>query len=88
MPSRITRSGTNFRGWFPSRKNSCLIPWHSLEERSGVLLLEFSPQVLRYHAQPGPFHLTTPCGATTYTPDYAADLRDGTTALIEIKLAS
>jgi hypothetical protein len=43
MPVRrvVTRGGRRFRGFFPSAKNGCMVPWESLLERDAITLLEY-----------------------------------------------
>lgn len=47
MPSHDTRSGGNFRGFTPSVKNACSMPWYSLAEEASTLLLEFTSGRMR-----------------------------------------
>ncbi|WP_230684565.1 Tn7 transposase TnsA N-terminal domain-containing protein [Burkholderia cepacia] len=86
MPSKFSRSGTNFRGFFPSVKNQCQVPWHSLGEQAACLLLEFSPQVTRYRScQDKQFEICGDGDAFGYTPDYEVILRDDEIQYVEIK---
>jgi hypothetical protein len=88
MPSKITRSGTSFRGFIPSIKSPPSVPWHSWGEEGATLLLEFSPEVVHYRsAQSRQFQLGTGSHSFGYTPDYEATLRDGSIVLIEVKPA-
>ncbi|WP_232448269.1 Tn7 transposase TnsA N-terminal domain-containing protein [Burkholderia ubonensis] len=88
MPSHDTRRGSNFRGFTSSVKNSCSMPWYSFPEEGTVLLLEFSPQVIRFRsAQDRTFVLGLGGQTFEYTPDYEVVRRDGSTVFIEAKLA-
>jgi hypothetical protein len=88
MPSKITRSGTSFRGFIPSIKNPPSVPWHSWGEEGAALLLEFSPEVVHYRdAQDRQFQLGTISHPFSYTPDYEVTLRDGAIVFIEVKPA-
>lgn len=86
MPSKLTRSGTSFRGFFPSLKNQCQVPWHSLGEQAACLLLEFSPQVARYrNCQDKQFQICSDGGVFEYTPDFEVIRSNGDVAYIEVK---
>lgn len=88
MPSKITRSGTSFRGFMPSIKSPPSVPWHSWGEEGAALLLEFSPEVVHYRsAQDRQFQLGTIYSPIGYTPDYEVTLRDGSVVFIEVKPA-
>ncbi|WP_254617396.1 hypothetical protein [Burkholderia metallica] len=88
MPSYDTRSGGNFRGFTPSVKNACSMPWYSLAEEATTLLLEFSPEVLRFRsAQDRTFVLREAGQLFRYTPDYEIVRRDSSTVFVEAKPA-
>lgn len=88
MPSHDTRSGGNFRGFTPSIKNACSMPWYSLAEEASTLLLEFSPEVLRFRSAQDRTFLLRESGQTfRYTPDYEIVRRDGSTVFVEAKPA-
>ncbi|WP_230963173.1 TnsA endonuclease N-terminal domain-containing protein [Burkholderia cepacia] len=88
MPSHDTRSGGNFRGFTPSIKNACSMPWYSLAEEASTLLLEFSPEVLRFRSAQDRTFLLREVGQTfRYTPDYEIVRRDGSTVFVEAKPA-
>ncbi|WP_230941284.1 MULTISPECIES: TnsA endonuclease N-terminal domain-containing protein [Burkholderia cepacia complex] len=88
MPSYDTRSGGNFRGFTPSVKNACSMPWYSLAEEATALLLEFSPEVLRFRsAQDRTFDLREAGQIFRYTPDYEVVRRDGSVVYVEAKPA-
>ncbi|MCA3800036.1 TnsA endonuclease N-terminal domain-containing protein, partial [Burkholderia sp.] len=88
MPSYDTRSGSNFRGFTPSIKNSCSMPWFSLAEEGTTLLLEFSPEVLSFHSSQDRTFVHSEAGQTfQYTPDYQVVRRDGSTVFVEAKPA-
>lgn len=83
----VTRSGRTVRGYFPSRKMRTMIPWESLLERDAILLLEFSPEVVRYRAQPArvPFQLN---GVLKHCiPDFEVEFADGLISHVEVKPA-
>lgn len=83
----VTRSGRTVRGYFPSRKMGTMIPWESLLERDAILLLEFSPEVLKYRGQPArvPFQLN---GVIKHCiPDFEVEFTDGLISHIEVKPA-
>ncbi|WP_232458918.1 hypothetical protein [Burkholderia ubonensis] len=88
MPSYDTRSGVNFRGFTPSVKNSCSMPWYSLAEEATTLLLEFSPEVLRFRSSQDRTFVLGEAGRTfKYTPDYEVVLRDSSVVFVEAKPA-
>ena len=86
MPSKITRPGTAFRGLFPSHKNHCQVPYHSLGELGACLLLEFAPRVARYRScQDRQFRISSDGDEFGYTPDYEVIHIDGDIHYIEVK---
>lgn len=81
----ITRSGRGVRGYFPSRKMGMMIPWESLLERDAILLLEFSPEVVRYESQPAKIAFQMNGAVSHCIPDFAAEFTDGLVSHIEVK---
>lgn len=67
----------------PSRKNGVYVMCETLLEAEFCLELERSSAVLKYVAQP--FTLKFINSRKCYTPDFAAELKNGTTTIYEIK---
>ncbi len=84
----VTPSGRRVRGYFPSRKMGRLIAWESQLERDAILLLEFSPGVLRYREQPERVHFQLDGDAALYIPDFELELADGQMMHVEVKPAA
>ena len=87
MPVRkvVTRSGKHFRGRFPSRKNRIMVCWESLHERDAILLLEYSPIVASYEAQPSEETYYVRGVPHKYYPDLRAKLISEKVVDIEVK---
>lgn len=83
----VTRSGRGVRGHFPSRKMGEMIPWESLLERDAILLLEFSPDIIRYTAQPARIPFSLDGEIKHCIPDFEAEFADGLITHIEVKPA-
>ncbi len=81
----VTRSGRSIRGYFPSRKMKAMVPWESTLERDAILLLEFSPEVVRYRAQPVRTTFTMNGTSKYCVPDFEAEFADGLVSHIEVK---
>lgn len=83
----VTRSSCHFRGYFPSLKNGHPVAWESQLEGGLFRLLELSPFVLRYEAQPSRERI--PMGNTfvDYVPDLRVFLENGSEWWIEVKPA-
>lgn len=81
----VAPTGGIVRGWFPSIKAQRMVAFESLLERDALYLFEFSPAVANIQEQP--FKLQYACGDVVrrYTPDFALDLHDGRTVIVEIK---
>jgi len=63
-----------FTGTFPSRKMGQLVAFESLLEADLIALLEVSPDVLRFHAQPETIRWREPTGRLRrYTPDFLVE---------------
>lgn len=84
----VTRSGRGVRGYFPSRKMGRMIAWESLLERDAILLLEFSPRVVRYREQPVCIDYYLDGRPRRYIPDFEAELDNEEITHIEVKPAS
>ncbi len=83
----VTRSSCHFRGYFPSLKNGHPVPWESQLEGGFFRLLELSPSVLRYEAQPSQEKLSLEGAFVDYFPDLRVFLKDGEEWWFEIKPA-
>lgn len=81
----VTRSGRGIRGYFPSRKMRCMVPWESLLERDAILLLEFSPGVQSYQAQPEIILYPHGDEIRRYFPDFEISTGSGINVQIEVK---
>ncbi len=81
----VTRRGRRFRGYFPSAKLGRMVPWESLLERDAILLLEFSPGVISYEAQPVVVHYSDGVQIREYYPDFEVVLGCGSVVHLEIK---
>ena len=82
----VTRSGTNFRGKFPSLKLNRMVHWESTFERDAILHLEYHPLVVSYQEQPTIEYYYDAAGeAHQYTPDFRATFENGDELFIEIK---
>ena len=81
----VTRRSNHFRGYFPSLKNGKPVPWESQLEGAFFRLLELSPEVTSYTAQPSEERI--PFGSTfiTYYPDLRVLLADGREWWFEVK---
>lgn len=84
----VTPSGRGIRGYFPSRKMGRMIEWESLLERDAILLLEFSPAVVRYREQPVRIDFYLDGEPRRYIPDFEAELANDGITHIEVKPAS
>ena len=90
MPVRrvVTRGGRRFRGFFPSAKNGCMVPWESLLERDAITLLEYMRTVRRFEAQPRVvLWYDERADVRVYVPDLRVELLDGRAFEIEVKPA-
>lgn len=83
----ITRRGRGFRGKVPSRKLGRMVAAESLIECDAILLLEFSPGVLKYQEQPALIHYFDGKTFRNYYPDFEVVLRSGEVIHLEIKTA-
>ncbi|RXZ36082.1 hypothetical protein D9O50_05860 [Oxalobacteraceae bacterium CAVE-383] len=81
----IGRSFGLVRGKFPSKKIGRMIHWESQLERDTVLLLEFSPGVIRYREQPFKIHIVLDGKTSRYTPDFEVIRANGEIEIIEVK---
>jgi hypothetical protein len=84
----VTPSGRGVRGYYPSRKMKKMIPWESLLERDAILLLEFSPGILKYSAQPAKIYFYQNESQSLYYPDFRIDMKHDKYSHIEVKPAS
>lgn len=87
MPVRkvITRSGKNFRGRFPSRKNAIMVCWESLHERDAIHLLEYSANVISYEEQPAEETYYVNGVPHRYYPDFRVRFGNEQVLDIEVK---
>lgn len=83
----VTRSGRGVRGYFPSFKMKTMIPYESLLERDAILLLEFSPDVIRYQTQPARIAYYFEGRLRDYYPDFEAEFSNELLTHIEVKPA-
>jgi TnsA endonuclease N terminal len=82
----VTRSGTQFRGKFPSLKLNRMVHWESTFERDAILHLEYHPLVVSYQEQPTIEHYYDAAGEChQYVPDFRALFENGDEVFIEIK---
>lgn len=82
----ITRSKKTFRVKFPSKKNKCMVQCESILESKTALLLEISPHVKKYVAQPSvEIYYDEKAQPRKYIPDFRATLLDDSTIDIEVK---
>lgn len=65
-----------------------MIEWESLLERDAILLLEFSPGVVRYREQPVRIDFYMDGEPRRYIPDFEAELANDVITHIEVKPAS
>ena len=87
MPVRkvVWRSSCHSRGYEPSIKNGSPVPWESRPERLLINLLELSPWVVSYEAQPTFESLDVDGEPSSYVPDVLAKYRDGSEVFYEVK---
>ena len=90
MKSRkvVTRSGRNFRGYFPSWKLRRMVEWESQIERDAILLFEFSCGVVSYQEQPELIQYESEGEIHRYYPDFEVVLKSGEIIHFEVKPAS
>jgi hypothetical protein len=82
----ITPSKKTFRVKFPSRKNKCMIHCESMLERDTARLLELSPYVKSYAAQPTTeVYYDVDGEPHRYVPDFKAVLLDDSVVHVEVK---
>lgn len=81
----VTRRSNHFRGYFPSLKNGKPVPWESQLEGAFFRLLELSPEVLSYVAQPSQEYIPFGLSSFTYYPDLRVKLTDGREWWFEVK---
>ncbi|HYN54219.1 MAG TPA: TnsA endonuclease N-terminal domain-containing protein [Methylotenera sp.] len=84
----VTRGGRKFRVLFPSKKLRRYVECESLLERDGMLIVEFSPGVVRYQEQPVLIEYEEDGEMRRYYPDLEVVLISGEIIHIEIKPAS
>ncbi|MBI6945390.1 TnsA endonuclease N-terminal domain-containing protein [Pseudomonas koreensis] len=83
----VTRRSWHFRGYFPSLKNGQSVAFESILESGFFRLLELSPQVRRYKAQPVRESFVIGNQLAQYVPDVEVELVDGSRVWVEIKPA-
>jgi len=83
----VTRTGRSMRGKFPSLKMGRSIGCESRLEADAALLFEWTPEVLRYYAQPCHEFPSDGINTSRYTPDFLLEMVDGTNIYVEIKPA-
>ena len=81
----VTRRSNHYRGYFPSLKNRKPVPWESQLEGSFFRLLELSPAVISYVAQPTEERVPSAQGDFKYYPDIRVFLADGREWWFEVK---
>ncbi len=84
----VTPSGRGVRGYFPSQKMGRMIAWESLLERDAILLLEYSPAVIRYAEQPARVNFLHEGEIRLYIPDFAAEISNIGNIHVEVKPSS
>lgn len=83
----VTRSGSMPRGYFPSLKNGCMVPYEQTLEADACLLFEMSPLIESYREQPERIWFPDGDRIRLYRPDYELELSSGKRVLVEIKPA-
>lgn len=83
----VTRTGRSMRGKFPSLKMGRSIGCESRLEADAALLFEWTPEILRYHAQPCHEYPTDGINTFRYTPDFLLEMVGGAKIYVEIKPA-
>lgn len=81
----VTPSGRGVRGYFPSRKMGRMVAWESLLERDAILLLEYSPAVIRYAEQPTRVNFLHDGKIRSYIPDFQAEIYNIGYIYVEVK---
>lgn len=83
----VTRTGRSMRGKMPSLKMKRSIGCESSLEVDAALLFDWTPEVVRFHAQPN--HEFPSNGGRTfqYTPDFLLEMVDGSSIRVEVKPA-
>lgn len=81
----VTRRSNHYRGYFPSLKNKKPVPWESQLEGAFFRLLELSPAVISYVAQPNEERIPSAQGYFKYYPDVRVFLADGREWWVEVK---
>ena len=71
--------------FFPSYKNALSMPCESKLEEAHCLLLEYSPEVVRYRTQPFTLRFA---GNRSYTPDAIIEKHDGSYEAVEVKVSA
>ncbi|WP_082113567.1 TnsA endonuclease N-terminal domain-containing protein [Chromobacterium vaccinii] len=84
----VTRRGRHIRGYFPSKKMAQMVPWESLPERDALLLLELSPGVVAFKAQPEKLPYWDGTAMRVHFPDLWVLLYDEHVLFVELKPAS
>jgi TnsA endonuclease N terminal/TnsA endonuclease C terminal len=85
----IPPSRRSITGLFPSRKNDGLVPFESALERDLMLMLEFSPSVVSYEAQPVKLSYRTDSGRRVNGyPDLLVRYHHGPPMLCDVKYRS
>ncbi len=84
----VTRRGRHIRGYFPSKKMKRMVPWESLQERDALLLLELSPGVVAFKAQPEKLPYWDGTAMRVHVPDLWVLLYDEHVLFVELKPAS
>lgn len=83
----VTRTGRSMRGKMPSLKMKRSIGCESTLEVDAAMLFDWTPEVVRYYAQPN--HEFPSNGVTPfqYTPDFLLEMVDGSSIHVEVKPA-
>ena len=83
----VTRTGRSMRGKMPSLKMKRSIGCESTLEVDAAMLFDWTPEVVRYHAQPNHEYWSDGTKSFQYTPDFLLEMIDGTTIRVEVKPA-
>lgn len=83
----MTRSGRNYRSYYPSKKLSRMVHCESILERKAAHLFENSKMVLSYQEQPLIVKYADGDELKTYYPDFLLRL-ENSEGLIEVKTSS
>lgn len=85
-PVRVNRTKKRVIGWFQSLITKTAHPYHSSLELDWLRLIDLTPGVVGFQAQPRTFQYWMGGVRHEYTPDVALTVADGRQTMVEIKM--